>query len=515
MTTAFLALSSWSRAFCLYVLLTVLLLRLIYLRYRNNLNAFPGPVVASVTDLWRLWYSYHNKNGIPMVKLHEEYGPVIRIGPRMLSFSTPEAVRDIYGPGKNFKKSEFYSVIAPLQNGVIKDTLFSTRDQAYHSGYRRAVNSSFSMSVILQYESYLDETTQIFLNKIDEIITQTKGKKGLIDLPRLLQYYAFDAVAMLAYSKRYGFVEKNTDIDGIMKTTRFILDYTSHMGNYPLWDKIFLKNPLMRLLGRLGFINMTTPMIPFAINSQAERLREFKANPNRKEKNRDILDSYMALHIAKPDIVTENEVLELGVMLGFAGSESTGVALSALIYYVVRDARVYGKLQSELNSHLATSVTGVTYAETQTLPYFDACVKETFRIHPPSGFIMERVTPPSGAQIAGYTVPGNTIVGCNPWAVHRDKATFGEDVEVFRPERWLEPSEDEVRKIWKSMIHFGAGPHTCMGRHVSVLEIYKLGATILRHFKITLTEQDRVYKLTVGQFVRLDFSVMLERVEGL
>lgn len=48
-----------------------------------------------------------------------------------------------------------------------------------------------------------------------------------------------------------------------------------------------------------------------------------RENPERKNTNRDILDSYLALHRAKPDVVTNDMVLELGVMLGFAGSEST------------------------------------------------------------------------------------------------------------------------------------------------------------------------------------------------
>lgn len=79
----------------------------------------------------------------------------------------------------------------------------------------------------------------------------------------------------------------------------------------------------MLWLGRMGLVQMTTPLIPFAINSQAGRLAEMRENPERKNTNRDILDSYLALHRAKPDVVTNDMVLELGVMLGFAGSEST------------------------------------------------------------------------------------------------------------------------------------------------------------------------------------------------
>lgn len=192
--------------------------------------SFPGPFAASLSDLWRLFYSYANQHEKPMAAIHRKYGDIVRMGPQMLSFACPEAVKDIYGPGKNFAKSEFYSVIAPVSKGVIKDTLFSTRDQKYHSSYRRSVNPAFSMSSVLRYESHLDETTELFLRRLDD--EASRSGDGIIDLPRLFQYYAFDAVGMLAYSKRYGFVEHDKDIDGIIESTRFILDYTSHVRLY-------------------------------------------------------------------------------------------------------------------------------------------------------------------------------------------------------------------------------------------------------------------------------------------
>lgn len=125
-------------------------------------------------------------------------------------------------------KSEFYSVISPVHAGVISQTLFSNLDQNSHASHRRAVNSAFSMSSVLCYESYLDKTIGLFFNKLDEISGKT-GKQGWIDLPCLFQYYAFDTIGMLAYGKRYGFIEQNSDINGIIKSTRMILDYTSYV----------------------------------------------------------------------------------------------------------------------------------------------------------------------------------------------------------------------------------------------------------------------------------------------
>ncbi len=132
----------------------------------------------------------------------------------------------------------------------------------------------------------------------------------------------------------------------------------------------------------------------------------------------------------------------------------------------------------------------VTWAESQGLPYLDACIKESFRLHPAAGLPLERIVPPQGANIAGRFVEGGTVVGCSAWVIHRNKEVFGEDVEVFRPERWMvgegEGEERRVKEMSGVMLQFGMGSRTCIGKNISLLEIYKLVPSFLRRFKVCL-----------------------------
>lgn len=79
----------------------------------------------------------------------------------------------------------------------------------------------------------------------------------------------------------------------------------------------------------------------------------------------------------------------------------------------------------------------VRWKETKDLVYLDAVIKEAGRMHPPFGLPLERVVPPEGAFISGKSLKAGTVVGISAWAVHRDKDTFGEDCDSWRPERWL------------------------------------------------------------------------------
>ena len=88
----------------LYVLTSVLIVRLVSLYYHHGLHKYNGPFLASFSDLWRLCYAYRNSNREPMIHMHDRYGDIVRMGPNLLSFSQPQAIQDIYGPGKQFKK---------------------------------------------------------------------------------------------------------------------------------------------------------------------------------------------------------------------------------------------------------------------------------------------------------------------------------------------------------------------------------------------------------------------------
>lgn len=74
----------------------------------------------------------------------------------------------------------------------------------------------------------------------------------------------------------------------------------------------------------------------------------------------------------------------------------------------------------------------------------------------------------------------------NAWVVHRNKEIFGDDPEVWRPERWLE-GEAKAREMEKYLLHFGAGMRGCIGRNIALLEILEMVPSLMRTFEVSLT----------------------------
>jgi cytochrome P450 len=197
----------------------------------------------------------------------------------------------------------------------------------------------------------------------------------------------------------------------------------------------------------------------------------------------------------------------------FAGSETTAISLSSVFYFLLKHPRVYAKLMAELDSAVENGTIearpnkSISWAESQKLPYLDAVIQESFRLHPAAGLILERIVPPQGMEILGNFVPGGTIVGCNAWVLHRRPEVFGADVDVFRPERWVESSPEKLKEMRGTMFQFGAGARTCIGKNVSLLEVYKLVPSFLRRFEVSITPYQLTYekKLIVS---RLSLSTL-------
>ena len=253
-------------------------------------------------------------------------------------------------------------------------------------------------------------------------------------------------------------------------------------------------------------MSFTFPVVTFAKARMNERLAEISAakfkgqDPNDTSGVRrgDLLSMFLKAKDDRPDFFNDGRVLTMAVSMAFAGSETTAISLAAVFYYLLKNPSTYRKLIQEIDHAIETGdmenrATGlVTWAESQKLPYLDACVKEAFRLHPAAGLPLERYVPPQGAEICGEHIPGGTIVGCSAWVIHRRSEIFGQDVDTYRPERWIEASKEQRKEMEGTMFQFGAGARTCIGKNISLLEVYKLVPSFLRRFEVRFAVQSPI-----------------------
>jgi cytochrome P450 len=95
-----------------------------------------------------------------------------------------------------------------------------------------------------------------------------------------------------------------------------------------------------------------------------------------------------------------------------AGSDTTAISLSTIIYYLLKNPHAMDKLVEEIDNFAREGKISdpVTFQEGQQMPYLQAVIKEALRIHPATGQPMSRIVPPGGAEIAGQMFPGGVSI---------------------------------------------------------------------------------------------------------
>jgi cytochrome P450 len=118
--------------------------------------------------------------------------------------------------------------------------------------------------------------------------------------------------------------------------------------------------------------------------------------------------------------LTDQEIVREAVGYIAAGSDTTAVTLTYLIFGVCINPEVQKKLVAEV-SNLPDNL---QHKDVQDLPYLNAVLNETLRLYPATPSPLPRVVPAQGAELSGHHIPGGTIVSSQAYSLHRNEDAF-------------------------------------------------------------------------------------------
>lgn len=275
------------------------------------------------------------------------------------------------------------------------------------------------------------------------------------------------------------------------------MEYFSIVGQYPTLDYLLDKNPIYRI-GPPGFGNITN----ISVQHLADRLQGRDADYHDPSKP-DFLDKFIEAKSADGDFVNDEQIISYLMFNMIAGADTTAVTLRSIIYFSLKNPRVWRRLQEEIPYQQSDS-TPISFKHAYSLSYLNAVVREAMRLHPSVAMILERYVPTGGLSLpGGKFVPEGYIVGINPYVIARNKSIWGEDSEVFRPERWLRDTERETEDEFQqrlatmnnSDLAFGGGSRICIGKNLALLEVYKVVSTLVSRYDLELAYPNRDWKI--------------------
>lgn len=428
-------------------------------------------------------------------RLHAQHGQVVRIAPHEYSINDPGALNIVYGRRSQFNKSNFYAA-SELPG---HPNLFSQRDPIQHDRDRRKYNFAFTMraTAITTYEKYIDECIGMLRKRLQESAESQK----VIDMAWWLHCFSFDVIGAILFSKRFGFLDNGQDISRLIETIHGNAFYATVFGIFhELYPLVFR---VKAILSQLGLISSSGQafMQTFATGLLNERMNELAnastagQDPSGDDNRpKDFLTKYLKKHFSGPNAFTRSDILNgLGANIN-AGSDTTSITISAVLYFLHRNPATLQALRTEIdNAHDAGLLSHpATFKEVQSLPYLQEVIKESLRLHPAVGVTLPRVVPVGGIQITGHSFPAGEIVGISPYVAHRNQDVFGADANDFKPERWLKSHTDPetLAAMERYFLPFGAGSRSCIGRNVALMEIAKTITELVRRFDFELLEKD-------------------------
>ncbi|KAH9215294.1 cytochrome P450 [Leptodontidium sp. 2 PMI_412] len=432
--------------------------RALFQAWANPLRDVPGPLLARFSRLWIL-RAYNSRSYEKVnLNLHRTYGPIVRIAPNEYSIDDLDAAKIIYGHGGQFEKSPWYYASGGAKPS--ETNIFAERKSSVHADIRRKVAFTYSMTALIKMEQYVDNCSILFRKRLSEF-----SESGVaIDMARWFQFYAFDVIGELTFAKRFGFLETGKDVGGIIAAVDGLISYAAHVGVYAEL------HPLLSRVVKYLWGGSRNYVVEFTRQQMSERERIGK---NRDDAG-DFLTRCLESEGKNPEFPRS---LTFATCMGnvSAGSDTTSISLSSILYNLCKHPRVLLKLRVELEEKRANGQLSdpVTFRESQDCPYLQVVIKEALRVHPATGFHLGRVVPNGGANIAGRFFPEGAIVGINAWVAHANKSVFGADASEFRPERWLE-DKDNSKRMDRYCFMFGQGARTCVGKNISLMEIGKL-----------------------------------------
>jgi len=357
----------------------------IYRVYFHPLAAYPGPKICAITRLPYLWNHVKGRQTHNARRLHNIYGDVVRIAPNELSYTNPNAWKDIYGhrQGKpEMAKNPKSYTTHPGGKHII------TANREDHSRFRKNLSHGFSDASMRQQEPLIQSYVDLLVRRLEEHSHDGQIPQNMCSW---YNWITFDIIGDLTFGEPFGCLE-NSDyhpwVRAIFDTVKAGI-YINALKYVPYGQKaawFFISKEL--LAKKKTHHQITVEKVKHRVGLTEER-PDFLGNIlKRKEKG-----------FTFPELLSNSSILII------AGSETTATILSGVTYILLKTPDVMDKVVHEVRSSFSSN-DEITIHSTSSLKYMIACLEEALRIYPPAPAGFPRIVPEGGDFIAEKWVPG-------------------------------------------------------------------------------------------------------------
>ncbi|KAL0403023.1 UNVERIFIED_CONTAM: cytochrome [Sesamum radiatum] len=165
---------------------------------------------------------------------------------------------------------------------------------------------------------------------------------------------------------------------------------------------------------------------------------------------------------------------------------------------LMRNQDILSRVRQEIAEAMGTKTTMIDDSILSTCEYFQACVKETLRLHVPGPLLVPHQAL-ENCVLNDYTIPKGSIVLVNAWAIQLDPENW-KDATSYKPDRFL-GSKVDFRGNHFEYIPFSSGRRMCPGFQIGFRNVQLVVACLIHYFDWSLPNGENPENLDTAEVV--------------
>ncbi|SPO05572.1 related to cytochrome P450 CYP3/CYP5/CYP6/CYP9 subfamilies [Cephalotrichum gorgonifer] len=447
----------------------------VYRLYFSPLAKFPGPKLAALSNWYEFYYDVIREGDFTwqIKKLHEKYGPIVRITPTELHIDDPEYYHELYARGSGRRdKYHYFSG----RFGYASDT-FSTVGHDLHRNRRKAISPFFSIAKIADFQPVIRAKVDKLCDKLDGYAS---NEGSVVPLSSAWMALTTDIISEYSFAKSYDQLS-SPDFEETLHEALVAIYVTGHFALH--FSVVF---PILDILPEWLVKRAKPEIMPVAglRKDLAAKVNEIRAGINGEHKSTSHPTIFHELlnNTELPEEEKSNARLgDEAQLIIAAGLITTSRALSVASYHLAANPAIALRLREELREVEQP----YDWRKLESLPYLNGVIRESMRLA--HGIVTRdpRLAPDDELHYGEWTIPRNTPVSMTTYDILMNEDIFPNPNE-FVPERWIGKPEME-----KYFVPFGKGTRQCIGINLAQAELYVTVATIFTRYQFEPYETDR------------------------
>ncbi|KAH7412846.1 cytochrome P450 [Cadophora sp. MPI-SDFR-AT-0126] len=196
------------------------------------------------------------------------------------------------------------------------------------------------------------------------------------------------------------------------------------------------------------------------------------------KKSEDLLTYMIEANLSSDDALSREQIVEDMLQFIIAGHETSAGSLTWTTYALATNPSIQDRLRKEILSATRTGNKEIDYAAIESMRFLNNVLRESIRLYSPSLTLPREAA--EDMVVGDVHIPKGTTVTMVPAMVQRNPLIWGEDADVFNPDRWDTLTTDSASPY--AISAFSGGPRVCVGRSFAYLEMKAILVELLSKF---------------------------------